>query len=232
MLSGGNRVIALIPARGGSKGFPRKNIALLAGKPLIVYTIEAAQDSLLVDEIWVSSDDKEILSIAAACGVRTLMRPLELAYDYSSAAGVVEHFISELRPEVCKADPLIIYLQPTSPLRNATHIDSALLALSAVGASSTLSVVEAEKSPFKSFQIDGEGRLRSLFDERLSNECRQALPRCYFPNGAIYAFTLTSFELRRGFPSNGSLPFIMSAEHSIDIDNADDFARAQTMLGV
>jgi CMP-N,N'-diacetyllegionaminic acid synthase len=231
MLSSVNRVIALIPARGGSKGFPRKNIAMLAGKPLIAHTIEAAQGSHLVDEAWVSSDDEEILSIASAYGVRTLIRPHELADDKASAVGVVEHFIAALPDELRSRDPLIVYLQPTSPLRNASHIDSALLAMVAAGTNCTVSVVEAEASPFKAFQLDSDGRLKSLFDEHMSNERRQDLPRCYFPNGAIYAFNITSFRSRRGFPSNGSLPFIMSAEDSIDIDNADDFTRAHTALG-
>jgi CMP-N,N'-diacetyllegionaminic acid synthase len=231
MLNHKNPVIALIPARGGSKGVPRKNVASLAGKPLIAHTIEAAQGSRQVDETWVSSEDEEILTIAAGYGARTLLRPHELANDEASAVGVVEHFIAELPDDLRMRDPFIVYLQPTSPLRSATHIDSALLAMSAAGASSTLSVVEADKSPFKAFQLDSNGRLTSLFNEELSNERRQDLPRCYFPNGAIYVFTVTAFKLRRGFPSNGSLPFIMSIEHSIDIDTASDFVRAHTALG-
>jgi CMP-N,N'-diacetyllegionaminic acid synthase len=227
----GRPVLALIPARGGSKGLPRKNLAMLAGKPLVGHTIEAAKSSHLIDDTWVSSEDAEILSLAANSGARPLLRPDTLADDMASAVGVVEHFISFLSDEIQKMDPVIVYLQPTSPLRRVSHIDSALYAMSRAGANSTFSVVEADKSPFKAFQLDDEGKLISLFDQRLSNARRQDLSRCYFPNGAIYAFTVSAFKAANGFPSNGSIPFIMSTENSIDIDTADDLLRAEVALG-
>jgi CMP-N,N'-diacetyllegionaminic acid synthase len=232
MISNGRPVIALIPARGGSKGLTRKNLAMLAGKPLIAHTIYAARSAALVDETWVSSDDGEILAVAARHGALTLTRPSALADDDASAIDVVQHFIASLPEGLRRSDALILYLQPTSPLRNATHIDAALRAMSSAGAETMLSVVEADKPPQKAFRLNEDGRLISLFDERLSNSRRQDLPRSYFPNGAIYAFPISAFELRRGFPSNGSLPFIMSADHSIDIDNADDLLRARNALGV
>jgi CMP-N,N'-diacetyllegionaminic acid synthase len=231
MIDNGRPVIALIPARGGSKGLPRKNLAMLAGKPLIAHTIDAARGSALVDETWVSSDDDEILDVSAKRGARTLVRPSALANDCASAIGVVQHFILSLPEELRQSDALILYLQPTSPLRNATHIDAALTAMSSAGAETMLSVVEADKPPQKAFRLDDEGRLISLFDEQLSNSRRQDLPRCYFPNGAIYAFPISAFESRRGFPSNGSIPFIMSADHSIDIDTADDLLHVRNVLG-
>lgn len=231
MIGNGRPVIALIPARGGSKGLPRKNLAMLAGKPLIAHTIDAARGAALVDETWVSSDDDEILDVATKYGALSLPRPSALADDSASAIDVVQHFIASLPESLRRSDALILYLQPTSPLRNAMHIDEALRAMSSAGAETTLSVVEADKPPQKAFRLNDEGRLISLFDERLSNSRRQDLPRCYFPNGAIYAFPISAFESHRGFPSNGSLPFIMSADHSIDIDSADDLLRVRNSLG-
>jgi CMP-N,N'-diacetyllegionaminic acid synthase len=231
MIANGRPVIALIPARGGSKGLPRKNLAMLAGKPLIAHTIDAARGAALVDETWVSSDDDEILDVAAKHGALTLTRPSELADDGASPIDVVHHFIASVPEGLRRSDPLILYLQPTSPLRNASHIDAALRAMYSAGAETMLSVVEADKPPQKAFRLNGDGRLISLFDERLSNLRRQDLPQCYFPNGAIYAFPISSFESRQGFPSNGSLPFIMSSDHSIDVDNADDLFRARNTLG-
>ena len=231
MLSDGSTVIAVIPARGGSKGIPRKNLTNLAGKPLIAHTIYAAQKAVLVDAIWVSSDDKDILKLSDSLGAQTLSRPDELADDNASANGVVHHFIASLPEDVRKENTVILYLQPTSPLRDETHIDSALKAMDLARASGVMSVVEAEKPPQKSFRLDENGRLISLFDERQSNARRQDLPKCYYPNGAIYAFRISEFLARNGFPSNGSIPFIMSYADSIDIDNTIDLIRAELAIG-
>lgn len=225
------KVYALIPARGGSKGISRKNLALLHNKPLLSYTIDAANKSAYVDETWVSSEDSEILYFASQSGARTITRPEVFASDTASAVCVVRHFIYDLPTEVRSQDPIILYLQPTSPLRDETHIDCALKAMDRARANGVMSVVEAEKPPQKSFRIDENGRLISLFDESQSNARRQDLPNCYYPNGAIYAFRISEFLARNGFPSNGSIPFIMSNADSIDIDNTNDLVRAEVALG-
>lgn len=231
MLSDGSTVIAVIPARGGSKAIPRKNLTNLAGKPLIAHTIYAAQKALLVDAIWVSSDDKDILKLSASLGAQTLSRPDEIADDNASANEVVHHFIGSLPEDARKQNTVILYLQPTSPLRDERHIDSALKAMDIARANGVMSVVEAEKPPQKSFRIDENGRLISLFDERQSNARRQDLQLCYYPNGAIYAFRISEFLTRNGFPSNGSIPFMMSYADSIDIDNTTDLIRAELAIG-
>jgi CMP-N,N'-diacetyllegionaminic acid synthase len=231
MLHDGSSVLAIIPARGGSKGIPRKNLIPLAGKPLINYTINAAIKAKLVDSVWVSSDDDEILKIASIAGAHTLNRPIELADDSASAVGVVHHFISCLPKDLKDQDALIVYLQPTSPLRDEKHIDAAIDAMQKLKSIGVVSVVVADKPPQKSFRIDEGGHLLSLFDEHLSNARRQDLPRCYYPNGAIYAFRISEFLSRQGFPSNGSLPFIMSDVDSIDIDSVADLACAEIALG-
>jgi len=231
MNDGYTRIIALIPARGGSKGILRKNLALLAGKPLIAYTIEAARSATLIDEIWVSSEDEEIIKVSESFGVKTLLRPKDLADDSASADGVVFHFINSLPNSAQHHEYILVYLQPTSPLRDGTHIDQALQAMVKSEAAGVVSVVEADKPPQKAFVLDENGYLKSLFNERLSNERRQDLPRCYYPNGAIYAFRISAFLARNGFPSNGSIPFIMSSTDSIDIDNLADLTRAEIAIG-
>lgn len=231
MLTDGSFVIALIPARGGSKGIKRKNLVKLAGKPLIAHTISAAKNSLIVDAIWVSSDDDDVLKISESLGAKTLKRPIEFANDHASANDVVFHFIASLPNEVTENRTVILYLQPTSPLRNEIHIDNALKAMDNAKVYGVISVVEAEKPPQKSFRLDENGCLISLFDERQSNARRQDLPPCYYPNGAIYAFRISEFLNRNGFPSNGSLPFIMSSNDSIDIDNISDLIQAEAFLG-
>ncbi len=231
MLPDRTPVLALIPARGGSKGIPRKNLAILLGKPLLAFSVEAALASSWIDQVWVSSDDDEILSVADRLGARPLKRPPAIAGDHTSAIEVVEHFIEQLPGELRERDPLVVYLQPTSPLRTAAHLDAAFQQLSAAGGRTLMSVTECEKSPFKAFGIDSSRKLQSLFDEKLSNARRQDLPPTYLPNGAIYIFGISDFVERGGFPSNGSLPFIMSASESVDIDTPDDLRRVEHILG-
>lgn len=231
MLPDQTPVLALIPSRGGSRGIPRKNLAAVHGKPLMGYTIEAALGSSRVDEVWVSSEDDEILQVAQSLGARPLSRPAGLAGDEASAVGVVHHFIGQLSEDMRRRDPLIAYLQPTSPLRTSAHVDAALRTLVDGQARALLSVSGMEKSPFKAFRLDEQGRLLSLFDEKLSNANRQDLPPTYMPNGAIYLFGVSEFLERDGFPSNGALPFVMDGTDSIDVDTPDDLERVAMILG-
>lgn len=225
-------VICLIPARGGSKGVPRKNMRKIAGKALIDFSIFAAQNSKYIDRVYVSSEDEEILSHAKALGAIDIARPYEFATDASSAVEVVNHFIGALTRPLLMEDPYIIYLQPTSPLRTSLHIDNAFKLIEANVGSSLVSVTVMEKSPFKSFILNVDGCLQSLFDEKLSNARRQDLPAVFIPNGAIYVFRVTEFKSRGGFPSNGSIPFMMNQKESLDIDTEDDIQRAEIILGV
>ena len=227
-----NPVIGLIPARGGSKGVPRKNMRVIAGKPLIDFSILAAQQSHYIDSVYVSSDDQAILRHAQTMGATGIVRPEEFASDTASAIEVVNHFIGMLPNALLQEDPYIVYLQPTSPFRTTRHIDEALEQMLVVKARSLVSVTEMEKSPFKMFTLDAKGCLQSLFDEKLSNARRQDLPAVFAPNGAIYVFRVSEFKTRGGFPSNGSIPFIMNQEDSLDIDTEDDIRRAEMILGV
>lgn len=224
-------VFALVPARGGSKGIIKKNLALLNARPLVWYTLRAAQTSSVVDAVWLSSDDDEILQVGRDVGVNLIRRPDELASDRASAIGVVEHFLSILPTHLVLQDPIVLYLQPTSPLRTAHHISEALDIMQTKAITSVMSVVEQRQSPFKSFKLNDQGRLQSLFDETLSNVRRQDLPATYLPNGAIYAFLASEFKARGGFPSNGSAPYIMNERDSVDVDSPDDLARVNELMG-
>ncbi|MGJ4950086.1 cytidylyltransferase domain-containing protein [Bradyrhizobium sp. HKCCYLS20291] len=224
------KFIALIPARGGSKGVLRKNLRNVGGKPLIVHTINAAQGSAHVADVYVSSDDEEILALAKKSGCLPIERPAIYASDEATAVDVVKHFLQSTIPNAREENPSIIYLQPTSPLRTAQHIDEAVDAMLREDRKCLISVTELEKSPFKSFTIDGEGALKAIFDERMSNHGRQSLPKTYAPNGAIYIFDCVSFLDRDGFPSTGSIPFLMSKSDSVDIDSEDDLRAVQSIL--
>jgi CMP-N-acetylneuraminic acid synthetase len=221
----------LVPARGGSKGIPRKNLRLVGGQPLVQYTLQAALAAKVVDQVFLSSDDEEILALGASLGATAVRRPAEFASDTASATDVVKHFLSTLGSEQLAGDPYLVYLQPTSPLRTAAHIDEAFELMRRSGGHTLISVVELEKSPYKTFSIDAQGRMQSLFDERLSNARRQDLPATYLPNGAIYVFRVSDFTSRDGFPSNGSVPYIMTATTSVDVDVEQDIARLERTFG-
>lgn len=209
---------------------PRKNMRMIAGKPLIEFTVQAALNSHYIDYVYLSSDDDEILLCGSAMGAQPIRRPAEFASDTASANDVVMNFFKEIPEELVEQDPYIVYMQPTSPLRSTRHIDLALEKMEAQHAHTLVSVVEMAKSPFKSFSTDTNERLQSIFDEKMSNARRQDLPKAYIPNGAIYIFRMSDFLARTGFPTNGSISFVMSEADSIDIDTEEDIRHLEHIL--
>lgn len=224
----GRQVFALVPARGGSKGIFKKNLTIINGRPLVEFTLNAAKESEHVDRVYLSSDDQDILGVGKDMGVECLLRPDEYATDNASANDVVYDFINQY-PSV-SAETYLVYLQPTSPLRSALHIDDALSGMVRNGYHTLMSVVEMDKSPYKTFLINDKGQLISLFEEKLSNARRQDLPKTYVPNGAIYIFRISDFIEHRGFPSNGSMPYIMNADDSIDIDSKEHIHHVERII--
>lgn len=220
-------IVALIPARGGSKGVKRKNLREVAGKPLLQHTVDAARECPLIGDIYLSSEDAEILATGQDLGCKLVRRPAALALDESSANDVVFDFFTQVP---LADEDVILYLQPTSPLRTGAHLSDALAQMTKAGTSGLVAVTELEKSPYKAFSLDARGNLESLFGERYSNYGRQQLPKTYMPNGAIYIFTKKFFMERGGFPSNGSLPYIMSRADSVDIDTDADLELASRLM--
>lgn len=223
MALNGKPVIALVPARGGSKGVIGKNMRLVRGTPLVGYTLQAALKSQYITEVYLSSDDEQTLFYGQEIGVSLVRRPNEYSSDTASANSVVEHCLTIFAENLIEQDPYIVYLQPTSPLRTSEHIDDALRKMAERGLHKLISVVEMAKSPFKAFVLDEYGTLRALFEERVTNHRRQDLPKVYLPNGAIYIFRISDFRDQNAFPSNGSYPYIMCETDSLDIDTLDDF---------
>ena len=222
-------IISLIPARSGSKGIPGKNIANLNGKPLLTYTIEASQNSKMVEATYLSSDDSRILSLGESLNAIPIKRPSSLAEDNSDASSVVKHFAEMLPQEIKSQDPLIVYLQPTSPLRTSQHIDHAIEYMQEKKGSSLVSVKKLKHTPFKSLKIEN-GYVDSLFNEAYLTEQRQNLPQTYLLNGAIYIFSLNDFFLKNDFPIKGSLPYIMDDASSIDIDTKEDLIMVEKII--
>lgn len=227
------RILAIIPARGGSKGVSRKNIRLLGGKPLIAWTIEAARGARSLDRVVVSTDDDEIASISRRYGAEIpFMRPAELAADDTPTLPVLRHAVERLKAEEgCYAPDAVMTLQPTSPLRTADHIDdAAALFRSDPSADSLVSCIRVPHiyHPRSVMRHGENGYLVSyLRDEMLTR--RQEKDPVYARNGPAICITRT--ERLGEFVFGGRLiGYEMDEISSVDIDDLDDFARAERML--
>jgi CMP-N,N'-diacetyllegionaminic acid synthase len=219
------KVLAIIPARGGSKGFKSKNIAPINGVPLIVYSIKAAQESKYVDLCVVSSDCPRILEVAKAYDSKLITRPPHLASDNANSECVVEHALS------CFPDfDLILLLQPTSPLRTSRDIDLALESLIAAHATALISVYQPRHTPFKCFKMNESGFLSGLVDNKTPFMRRQDLPLALMPNGAIYLIYTKEFSQTTSFFTEKTIPYIMNIMDSADIDTQEDLDHIAELL--
>ena len=223
-----SKILALISARGGSKGIPRKNIRLLAGKPLIAYSIEAALKSNYISKTIVSTEDGEIAEIAMGYGAEIIKRPEELAKDESPTIDAIFHALEVLKAENYNPD-IIVLLQPTSPLRNVQDIENVIELFLKNNRESVVSVCEVEHSPYWSFKIE-EGYLKSLFGDKYLRMRRQDLEKAYMPNGAIYSSTPQALYKHKSFYCNNTIPYIMPTRRSIDIDGEIDFMLAELLI--
>jgi CMP-N-acetylneuraminic acid synthetase len=216
--------LALIPARGGSKGISRKNLQEIQGKSLVCRAFESAQKSGRFDEIWISSEDAEILSHAKALGALTHPRAVHAANDSAQAEEVVLDFLkSNPRSEQTS----ICYLQPTSPFRTADNIRLSIERHYSFGSVPVIGVKRARELPEKMLTISEEGILKAYGSSNTSNMNRQRAPVYLYPNGALYVFTVRDFELEDKFPISGALPFLMSELESLDIDSQEDLLLAR-----
>ena len=213
------RVLALIPARGGSKGLPRKNILIADGRPLISWTIAAAKNSAVIDRIVLSSEDDEIINIAKTLGCEVpFRRPQELADDKSSPVDVAIHALKAL-----PGYDYLILLQPTSPLRLSADIDAAFSLMNKRGATSCVSVCEVDQHPYWMYKLDDNDQLSRLFPSYTEIGRRQDLPPVYVLNGAIYIVRVDQFLQSLRFIQDDTVAYKMPSERSIDIDNLHDF---------
>jgi CMP-N,N'-diacetyllegionaminic acid synthase len=226
------KIIGLIPARGGSKGIPGKNIKELAGKPLIAWTIEAALDSKILARILVSTDDEKIANVAREWGAEvSFMRPEYLSVDNSTSISVVHHAIQYLFEEGIHGSDYLLLLQPTSPLRIGKDIISAIDIAKLKDAAAVVSVTDSPIHPYLTKKITKEGVLENFIIGNFDNMRRQDMPAAYALNGAIYLNKISSLHERETFiPENETHPYIMPADRSIDIDTVWDFYLAELVL--
>lgn len=224
------KFLAIIAARGGSKGLKGKNIKKLCGKPLISYTIDAAKKSKYISRIVVSTDDYNIAKISKEFGADIpCMRPDELATDNASPIDAVLHLVNYLK-EVENYNPeFIVLLQPTSPLRNFKHIDEAIEKLLETKMDAIVSVCESEVNPYWS-NVFNEDKLQYFIEEGKKITRRQDLPKIYRMNGAIYGIKTDVFIKEKTFEPESLTGYIMSNKDSVDIDEALDFKFAEIIM--
>lgn len=220
-------VFALVPARGGSKGILQKNIVPLVDQPLLAYTLKAAQESGVVDSVYVSSDDDQILSVAHYYGAERIKRDPHLARDESPIDPVVAEFIHRLK---LAGKDIIILLLPTSPLRTAVHIREALAEFRDFPTCrSLISVCEINNQLMKAYVGGGEF-LQPLAGAHSSYMRRQDLPSLYMPNGAISIFKVDEFMREEKIPRTHEIPYLMSDYDSLDVDTPADLLVAEQRL--
>ena len=218
--------LAIIPARGGSKRLPRKNILDLCGKPLISWSIEAALKSKYISKVVVSSDDEEILNISSNFGADIIKRPYELANDTATTFDAIKHTINNLE----KYD-YIVLLQPTSPLRNVKHIDEAIELLEEKQADGIVSVSEMDHSPLWSNTLPKDGNMNNFLRDEVLNKRSQDLEKYYRLNGAVYICkTDKLLENKSFFLKDNIFAYIMDRKSSIDIDEEIDFLFVQRVI--
>ena len=224
------KVLALIPCRSGSKGIPRKNLALLAGKPLLAWTIEQAHAAGCLDRIVVSTDDDEIAAAARKWGAEVpFLRPRELATDEASSVAVALDALDRLAEQEDYRPDYLMLLQVTSPLRSQTDIAAALTLAQENEAEAVISVCPAANHPQWTFKIDPAGRMRP-FIEGPKPLRRQELAPAFAPNGAIYLIRRQLLYQERTFLPGGVLAYLMPPQRSLDIDTPFDLHLADLIV--
>lgn len=225
-----SRVLAVIPARGGSKGVPRKNIRPLAGVPLIAHTIRAAQAAQMVSRILVSTDDEEIAAVAREWGADVpFLRPAALSDDRAAQIDVVIHALQQAEMLDSVTYTHVLLLQPTAPLRTAEDIDASLRLLLQSGCDAVVSYTPVESAhPFYMVTLE-DSRPRPILEIPQGLTARQEYPPVYRRNGAIYA-TRRDVILAGSFYGEDVRAYIMPPERSVNIDSFFDFELAEFLI--
>jgi CMP-N-acetylneuraminic acid synthetase len=218
------RTWAVVPARAGSKGLPDKNVALLAGRPLVEHTILQALRVRDIDEVVVTTDDPRVAAVARRLGTRVVARPARLAGDLARSVDAVAHALDEV--EAADADRVLL-LQPTSPLRIDDDLERCLR--QSADAGSVVTVCEADHHPYKCF-LEIEGQLEPVHEAEDLEAPRQTLPRALQVTGAVYVVGVGALRRRRRFLVEPIVPVEVPRERSLDIDSMADLQLAEELL--
>lgn len=225
-------VLGLIPARGGSKGVPRKNIRQLAGKPLLAYTAEAALASSRLARVILSTDDEEIAEVGRSCGLEVpFLRPAELAEDTTPTLPVVQHAVQFLEARGERFDAICL-LQPTNPLRQTSDIDGCIELLESAEADTvfTMLAVPAEHNPHWVYFRNNDGSLRLSTGEATPIPRRQSLPPAFHREGSVYVARRDVVMIENSLYGARVIGFEIERSRSVNIDNLEDWAKAESLL--
>lgn len=222
---GGRSVLAVVPARGGSKGLPGKNLLPAAGRPLLAWTLLGALEAQTIDAVVVSSDSEDILDVAEEHGVQALRRPAELARDDTPGIEPVLHALAT----VDRPFDVVICLQPTSPLRRAEQIDGAMRLHARSAADTCVSIAKVSKPPEWMFTLDASRRLLPWV-QGVAPTRRQDASDLFVLNGAIYISHASRLVELRSFLAGNVVGYVMDRSSSLDIDDELDLAIASFLL--
>jgi N-acylneuraminate cytidylyltransferase len=230
------KVYFLIPARGGSKGIPKKNIKLFADKPLIYWSIEQSLKSKYCNRVFLTTDSEEIRQIGISLGVEApFLRPEEISQDTSNDHQFIEHFVNYLIENKLDLPDLIVQMRPTYPTRKVNLIDEMIEKfIDKINDFDSLrTIIENDRTPYKMYRIDdNKNNLIPLFEEvdnikEPYNQCRQILPKTYLHNGYIDIIKTKSFLENKSITGKKILPFLMNKEEIDDIDTIEEWAIAE-----
>jgi N-acylneuraminate cytidylyltransferase len=227
--------LALIPARGGSKSIPRKNIRPFAGRPLIAYSIAAGKAAEMVSRVVVSTDDEEIAAVARRYGAETpFLRPAELSQDHTSDLPVFHHTLKWLSENEGYQPEIVVQLRPTSPFRRVSHIDQAVYRLlERPEADSVRTVCLPFQNPFKMWRIGPDGFMQPLLGAEYPepyNMPRQLLPEVFWQTGYVDVAWADTILQKSSMTGDRILPLVIDPSEWIDIDSPDDWRRAERLL--
>ena len=222
------KVLGVIPARGGSKGVPKKNIKDLKGKPLIAYTIDAGNAAVRMTDCIVSTDSEEIAEVSRNCGAEVpFIRPGDLATDAATAIPVIQHALHEMEKLRGYQYDAVMMLQPTTPFRTSADIDASIALLESSGSDSVISVVDVEgHHPARMKFMEGDRLVDPPYCEAYENQPRQELQPMYLRNGMIY-LTRREVLLNNSFKGNDCRALVVETNRSVNIDTPLDFAMAE-----
>jgi CMP-N,N'-diacetyllegionaminic acid synthase len=230
-VTNGKRVLAIIPARGGSKGLPGKNMKEICGRPLIAWSIAQAKDCKHIHRIVVSTDDDQIAKLASGYGAEVpFMRPVELSSDTASTIDVIVHALCWFKKYEHYRPEYVLLLQPTSPLRSGKDINGVVRTLMDKGARAVVSVCETDHHPWWSNVLPASGSMKDFLRLEILNKRRQELPVFYRLNGAIYFAEVGYLHEFNGFFGPDTFAYEMPRDRSIDIDSAVDFKLASLLM--
>ncbi len=226
------RVLGLVPARGGSKGIPRKNIRLLGGRPLLAYTATAALAASRLTRVVLSTEDPEVAETGTQCGLDVpFLRPVDLAQDATPSLAVVQHALRWLEARGERYDAVCL-LEPTSPLRSAEEIDACIALLEQSGADAVVTVrrVPDELNPHWTYLPDAAGFLRLSTGEATPLPRRQDLPPAYHRDGSVYVTRRDVALDRNSMYGDRLIGYVVADRPWVNIDTAADWARAEALV--